>query len=41
VKILSTLKIFKVNMSFKQVSTARLNKVVIAVNIPRINKGIL
>jgi hypothetical protein len=41
VKILLTLKTFKVNMSFKQVSTAELNKVVIAINIPGINKGIL
>ena len=40
-KILSTLKIFKVDISFKQVSTARLDKVVIATNIPRISKGIL
>ena len=35
------LKTFKINMSFKRVDTARLDKVVIIVNIPRINKGII
>jgi hypothetical protein len=41
VKILLTLKIFKIDMSFKWVSIAKLDKVVIAINIPGINKGIL
>ena len=41
VKILSTLKIFKVDMSFKQVGTVGLDKVVIAINVPGINKGTL
>ena len=40
-EILLTLKIFKINILFKQVGIARLDKVVIAVNIPRINKGII
>ena len=35
------LKTFKINMSFKRVSTSRLDKVVIVVNVPRINKGII
>ena len=40
-EILLTLKTFEIDISFKQVGTAKLNKVVIAVNIPRINKGII
>jgi hypothetical protein len=32
---------FKIDMLFKQVSTARLDKVIIIANIPRINKGII
>ena len=32
---------FKVNILFKRVGVARLDKVIIAVNIPRINKGII
>jgi hypothetical protein len=32
---------FKINILFKRVSTARLDKVIITVNIPRINKGII
>jgi len=40
-EILLTLKTFKIDMSFKQVGTAGLNEVVIAANIPRINKGII
>jgi hypothetical protein len=39
--MLLTLKIFKVDMSFKQANTAKLNKVIIAINIPKINKGTL
>jgi hypothetical protein len=39
--MLWTLKIFEVDISFKQVGTVGLNKVVIAVNVPGINKGIL
>ena len=41
IKILSTLKMFKVDIFFKRVGIVKLNKVVIAVNIPRISKGIL
>ena len=40
-EILLTLKTFKINISFKWVSTARLDEVVIAVNVPGINKGII
>ena len=40
-KILSTLKTFEVDMSFKQVSTVGLDEVIIAANVPRINKSIL
>ena len=32
---------FKINMLFKRVGTAGLDKVVIAVNVPGINKGII
>jgi len=41
VEILLILKTFEIDMSFKRVGTARLDKVVIAVNIPGINKGII
>jgi hypothetical protein len=41
VEILLTLKMFEINMLFKWVGTARLDKVVIVVNIPGINKGII
>ena len=40
-KILLILKILKVNISFKRVNIARLNKVIIAANVPKISKGIL
>ena len=40
-KILSTLKTFEVDMSFKQIGTVGLDKVVIATNISKISKGIL
>ena len=40
-KILSTLKTFEVDIFFKQVNTVGLDKVIIATNIPGINKGIL
>lgn len=40
-EILLTLKTFKINISFKRVGTAGLDKVVIIVNIPRIKKGII
>ena len=40
-EILLTLKTFKIDISFKQVGIAGLDKVVIIVNIPRINKGII
>ena len=40
-KILSTLKTFEVDMSFKRVGTVGLDEVVIAANVPGINKGIL
>ena len=40
-EILLTLKIFKINISFKWVGTARLNKVVIVANVFGINKGII
>jgi len=32
---------FEIDMSFKRVGTAGLDKVVIATNVPRINKGII
>ena len=35
------LKTFKINILFKRVDIARLDKVVIIANIPRINKGII
>ena len=35
------LKTFEIDMSFKRVGIARLDKVVIAANIPGINKGII
>jgi len=35
------LKTFKINILFKQVGIARLDKVIITINIPRINKGII
>ena len=40
-EILLTLKTFEINMSFKWVGTAKLNKIIIAVNVPGINKGII
>jgi len=40
-EILLMLKTFEIDMSFKRVGTAGLDKVVIAANIPRINKGII
>ena len=40
-EILLTLKMFKIDMLFKRVSTAGLDKVIITINIPRINKGII
>ena len=40
-EILLTLKIFEIDMSFKWIGIARLNEVVIAINIPGINKGII
>ena len=40
-KILSTLKTFEVDMSFKRVGTAGLDEVVIAANVPGISKDIL
>jgi len=41
VEILSTLKMFEIDISFKWVSTAGLDKVIITTNIPGINKGII
>jgi hypothetical protein len=41
VEILLTLKTFKINISFKRVGIARLDKVIITANVPRINKGII
>ena len=35
------LKTFKINIFFKRVNTINLNKVVIIINIPKINKGII
>ena len=40
-EILLTLKTFKIDMLFKRVGIARLDEVVIAINVPRINKGII
>ena len=40
-EILLILKTFEIDMSFKWVGIARLNEVVIAVNVPGINKGII
>jgi len=34
-------KSVKINISFKRVSIARLDTVIITINIPRINKGII